>query len=87
MSTYVCSCNLCNSIAITEMPYTFSKKQDWIENVVDMSRTRHLRRSVFRDMSCLTCIVHNDSKDPALNDSYCLEGNMYVFFEYNHFYK
>ncbi|KAH9627673.1 hypothetical protein HF086_016827 [Spodoptera exigua] len=77
MSTYVCSCNLCNYISISEMPLMFSKKRDWVDNVIELSRTRHLRKSVFKDMSCLRCEVNTTTKTGDMLDSAnCLEGNI-----------
>ncbi|XP_026749127.2 uncharacterized protein LOC113509899 [Galleria mellonella] len=77
LTTYVCSCNLCNYISISEMPYIFSKKRDWIENVVELSRTRHFRKSVFKDMSCLKCEVNmTTSTGDILDKANCLEGNV-----------
>ncbi|XP_059057513.1 uncharacterized protein LOC131851100 [Achroia grisella] len=77
LTTYVCSCNLCNYISISEMPYIFSKKQDWIDNVVELSRTRHFRKTVFKDMSCLKCEVNMTiKKGDMLDKANCLEGNV-----------
>ncbi|CAH1636416.1 unnamed protein product [Spodoptera littoralis] len=77
ISTYVCSCNLCNYISISEMPFMFSKKRDWIDNVIELSRTRHFRKSVFKDMSCLRCEVNTTTKTGDMLDSAnCLEGSI-----------
>ncbi|KAM3964980.1 uncharacterized protein ACR2FA_000867 [Aphomia sociella] len=77
LTTYVCSCNLCNYISISEMPNIFSKKRDWIDNVVELSRTRHYRKSVFKDMSCLKCEVNITIKTgDMLDKANCLEGNI-----------
>ncbi|CAG4930621.1 unnamed protein product [Colias eurytheme] len=81
ITLYVCSCNLCNYLAISEMPQIFSTKRDWIENVIEMSRTKRFRLSVFKDMTCLRCEanVTRKSKD-IVESTNCLEGNMYVQF-------
>lgn len=77
ITTYVCSCNLCNYISISEMPLMFSKKRDWVDNVIELSRTRHFRKSVFKDMSCLRCEVNTTTKTGDMLDSAnCLEGSM-----------
>ncbi|XP_037296315.1 uncharacterized protein LOC115441766 [Manduca sexta] len=77
LTTYVCSCNLCNYISISEMPYIFSNKRDWVDNVVELSRTRHFRKSVFKDMTCLRCEVNVTTKRGDMLDSAnCLEGNV-----------
>ncbi|KAJ0183359.1 hypothetical protein K1T71_001335 [Dendrolimus kikuchii] len=77
MSTYVCACNLCNYISISELPYIFSNKRDWVDNVIELSRTRNFRKSVFKDMSCLRCEVNVTTKTGDMLDSAnCLEGNV-----------
>lgn len=77
LTTYVCSCNLCNYISISEMPYTFNTKQDWIDNVIEISRTRHFRKSIFKDMSCLRCEVNSTvQKADLIESANCLEGSM-----------
>ncbi|CAG5027829.1 unnamed protein product [Parnassius apollo] len=77
LTTYVCSCNLCNYISISEMPYIFSKKKDWIENVIDLSRSKSFRTSIYKDMSCLSCEVNATTKTlDMLDNSLCLEGNI-----------
>lgn len=79
LSTYVCSCNLCNYISISEMPYMFSGKQDWLENVKELYRTKRLRNSIHKDMSCLRCEVNATLKTTdMLDNENCLAGNMYV---------
>ncbi|XP_038214294.1 uncharacterized protein LOC119834083 [Zerene cesonia] len=77
VTVYVCSCNLCNYLAISEMPQIFSSKRDWIENVIEMSRTKRFRLSVFKDMTCLRCEanVTRISKD-IVESTNCLEGNI-----------
>ncbi|CAK1585525.1 unnamed protein product [Parnassius mnemosyne] len=77
LTTYVCSCNLCNYISISEMPYIFSKKKDWIENVIDLTRSKSFRTSIYKDMSCLSCEVNSTTKTlDMLDNALCLEGNM-----------
>ncbi|CAB3226685.1 unnamed protein product [Arctia plantaginis] len=77
LTTYVCSCNLCNYISISEMPYTFNTKQDWIDNVIEISRTRHFRKSIFKDMSCLRCEVNSTvQKADLIESANCLEGSI-----------
>ncbi|XP_028175936.1 uncharacterized protein LOC135075887 isoform X2 [Ostrinia nubilalis] len=77
LTTYVCACNLCNYISISEMPYIFSKKREWVDNVVELSRTRHFRKSVFKDMSCLKCESNATAKTgDMLDTANCLEGNI-----------
>lgn len=77
LTIYVCSCNLCNYISLSEMPYIFATKQDWVDNVVELSRTRHFRKSIFKSMSCLRCEVNTTIKTDAMIESAnCLEGNM-----------
>ncbi|XP_028040554.1 uncharacterized protein LOC114250760 [Bombyx mandarina] len=77
ISTYVCSCNLCNYISISEMPYIFSSKRDWVDNVVELSRTIRFRKSVFKDMSCLRCEVNvTTERGDMLDSANCLEGNV-----------
>ncbi|XP_075975687.1 uncharacterized protein LOC142976284 [Anticarsia gemmatalis] len=77
LTTYVCSCNLCNFMSISEMPYTFANKHDWVDNVIELSRTRGFRKSVFRDMSCLRCEVNTtQQKGDVLDGANCLEGNI-----------
>ncbi|XP_047514595.1 uncharacterized protein LOC125055910 isoform X1 [Pieris napi] len=77
ITTYFCSCNLCNYIAISEMPHIFSRKQDWIENVKEMSRLKRFRRSIFKDMSCLRCEINGTTKSgDILYSTNCLEGNI-----------
>ncbi|XP_021181714.3 uncharacterized protein LOC110370293 [Helicoverpa armigera] len=77
LTTYVCSCNLCNYLSISEMPFMFSHKRDWVDNVIELSRTRHFRKSVFKDMSCLRCEVNTTTKTGDMLDSAnCLEGNI-----------
>nr|XP_034829460.1 uncharacterized protein LOC117986695 [Maniola hyperantus] len=77
LSAYVCSCNLCNYISISEMPYLFSTKRDWVENVIELSRTRRLRRSVLKEMSCLRCEVNVSTETgDMLDNANCLEGNV-----------
>uniref|UniRef100_A0A2A4JXU4 Uncharacterized protein n=1 Tax=Heliothis virescens TaxID=7102 RepID=A0A2A4JXU4_HELVI len=77
LTTYVCSCNLCNYISISEMPFMFTHKRDWVDNVIELSRTRHFRKSVFKDMSCLRCEVNTTTKTGDMLDSAnCLEGNI-----------
>ncbi|KAJ8716722.1 hypothetical protein PYW07_003349 [Mythimna separata] len=77
LTTYVCSCNLCNYISISEMPFMFAKKGDWVGNVIELSRTKHFRKSVFKDMSCLRCEVNTTTrKGDMLESANCLEGNI-----------
>ncbi|XP_045522724.1 uncharacterized protein LOC123713205 [Pieris brassicae] len=77
ITTYYCSCNLCNYIAISEMPHIFSRKQDWIEYVKEMSRLKRFRRSIFKDMSCLRCEINGTTKsEDILYSTNCLEGNI-----------
>ncbi|XP_047531431.1 uncharacterized protein LOC125067096 [Vanessa atalanta] len=79
LTTYVCSCNLCNYISISEMPHIFSMKRDWIENVIELSRTKSFRNSIFKDMSCLRCEVNTTktvmAEDVSANTN-CLEGHI-----------
>ncbi|KAL4716095.1 hypothetical protein ACJJTC_013872 [Scirpophaga incertulas] len=79
LSTYVCSCNLCNYIPITEMPYIFLSKLDWIDNVVDLSYARRLRKSVLKEMSCLRCETNSSIVNGmnSMDETNCLEGNMF----------
>lgn len=77
VSVYVCSCNRCNSRSMNDMPVTFDTKQDWIENVVYMSYSRRLRRSILKELSCLHCEVQTANRlDIESGD--CLDGNVYV---------
>lgn len=77
LTTFVCSCNLCNYISISEMPFMFTKKGDWVGNVIELSRTKHFRKSVFKDMSCLRCEVNTTTRiGDMLDSANCLEGNM-----------
>ncbi|CAG9787693.1 unnamed protein product [Diatraea saccharalis] len=77
LTTYVCSCNLCNYISISEMPYIFSKKQDWIDNVIELARMRKFRRSVMKEMACLKCEANLSLKNSnTLETSNCLHGNL-----------
>lgn len=76
LTMYVCSCNICNYISISEMPHIFSTKRDWIGNVIELSRTKSFRKSIFKDMSCLTCEVNAAVTGTLINNTDCLEGNM-----------
>ncbi|RVE54042.1 hypothetical protein evm_001445 [Chilo suppressalis] len=77
LTTYVCSCNLCNYISISEMPYIFSKKQDWIDNVIELARMRSFRHSVMKEMSCLKCEANSTVKSAdVLETSNCLQGSI-----------
>ncbi|CAK1555172.1 unnamed protein product [Leptosia nina] len=77
ITTYFCACNLCNYIAISEMPHIFSRKQDWVENVIEITRNRRLRQSIYKDMSCLRCEVNITTKSgDILDNTNCLEGNI-----------
>lgn len=77
MTTYVCACNLCNYISISEMPYVFSKRKDWLDNVIDLARSNSFRTSIYKDMSCLSCEINTTKvTSDALYTINCLEGNM-----------
>ncbi|XP_050348944.1 uncharacterized protein LOC126772584 [Nymphalis io] len=76
LTTYVCSCNLCNYISISEMPHIFSMKRDWIENVIELSRTKSFRSSIFKDMSCLRCEVNATLTTDLIYKTNCLEGHI-----------
>ncbi|XP_050674465.1 uncharacterized protein LOC126971981 [Leptidea sinapis] len=78
ITTYVCSCNLCNYLAISGLSVIFSTKQDWKDNVIEMSRTKRFRRTILKKMSCLKCEVKMSTKTGDDVDRVnCLEGNMY----------
>ncbi|XP_045536056.1 uncharacterized protein LOC106711354 [Papilio machaon] len=77
ITTYVCSCNLCNYIPISDMPYKFSKRKDWLDNIIDISRTRDFRSSIFKNMSCLSCEVNYTSPSSILLEHInCQDGNI-----------
>ncbi|XP_072932371.1 uncharacterized protein [Epargyreus clarus] len=77
LTLFVCACNLCNYISISEMPYIFANKRDWIENVIELSRAKRFRESIFKDMSCLRCEVNVTAKTgDVVADTNCLDGNI-----------
>lgn len=79
VSIYVCSCNQCNSKSINDMPVMFDTKQEWIKNIVDLSYSRRLKKSILRELTCLTCEVQKaEHSDRESSD--CIDGNVYVFF-------
>ncbi|GBP14903.1 hypothetical protein EVAR_75479_1 [Eumeta japonica] len=78
VNVFVCSCNLCNYISFTEMPYIFSNHQEWAKNVEELSRMIHFRKSIYKRMSCLSCYVNTTNTEQIDNDdnAYCLDGNV-----------
>lgn len=77
VSVYVCSCNQCNSKSINDMPVMFDTKQDWIKNIIDMSYSRRLKKSILKELSCLHCEVQTtEHSDRESAD--CIDGNVYV---------
>lgn len=75
LTTYVCACNFCNHIPITELPYMFQSKSYWVKNVIELSRSQYLSRIVFKDMSCLRCEVNGTSKSLVNNGNILAELN------------
>lgn len=77
ISIYVCACNLCNSKSINDMPIMFNTKQDWIKNVINLSYSRRLKKSILHELSCLHCEVQSaEHSDRESAD--CIDGNVYV---------
>ncbi|XP_073955049.1 uncharacterized protein isoform X2 [Choristoneura fumiferana] len=77
LTEYVCSCNLCNYIPVTELPHRFSHKKEWVENVIEQSNTINFKKSVFKDMTCVACEVNATSISPNVQDNNnCYEGNV-----------
>ncbi|XP_061714163.1 uncharacterized protein LOC133522746 [Cydia pomonella] len=75
-TTYVCSCNLCNSIPIHDLPYTFTNKTEWLNNIQELTHGRRLRNSVYNQMACIRCEVNQTVHEvPDIN---CLEGKYRV---------
>lgn len=58
------------------MPRIFSTRKDWIENVIELSRTKRLRKTILKDISCLRCEVNSETAKDTLEIANCLEGNM-----------
>ncbi|XP_047990064.1 uncharacterized protein LOC125229306 [Leguminivora glycinivorella] len=76
LTTYVCSCNLCNSIPMHELPYTYTNKTEWLYNVQELTHGRRLRNSVYNQMACIHCEVNQTVHEvPDIN---CLEGKYRV---------
>ncbi|XP_063622383.1 uncharacterized protein LOC134794502 [Cydia splendana] len=75
-TTYVCSCNLCNSIPMHDLPHIFTNKTEWKNNILEISHGRRLRNSVYNQMACIQCEVNQTVHEiPDIN---CLEGKYRV---------
>ncbi|KAJ2945213.1 hypothetical protein O0L34_g9283 [Tuta absoluta] len=75
MSTHVCGSNLCNYIDIMDLPVMFASKQEWIQNMLDLTHFKRLRMSTMQDLMCLDCEGKNTTDD-AFYYNNCLEGNL-----------
>lgn len=63
LTIFVCAFNLCNHASITDLPYMFKTKEDWVKNVMELSRLKYLTKNVFKDMRCLHCEVNGTTKN------------------------
>lgn len=76
-SIYVCGCNLCNYLSLSEMPYVFKNKKEWVDNIHDLSHWRQLTKTVHKNMVCLHCEVDGTKNEPEYTN--CSEGTMFVY--------